>query len=241
MRTVTAILAFIGASVLNAWLQGLGLSAWILIPVGVASYLGVVLIAWWPRWRAACVAAWRAFWSPDSFSTWPSPLKPAALSAAERDARQKVVVLVRAHGERAFSQLAALIKNSISLLRKGYEDCEHTLADLLDRELEQHQATASRLTTAINAADKQQHSSEDIQRLFGEFYRSYQGATTRLNDIGHVLGSPPQSLDRYREWRDTDAEFLRQLNHTIAYDGMEVLRGEVQAVGWGESQRPQQL
>jgi hypothetical protein len=226
IKTITAA-ALAATSGYFAWAQHVPVA--FAIPAVILTGGGTFWL--WNQWLAR-----RLTHAPTSTSP-----RKASLSEADERARERVAVLVRANGERAFSQLAALVSLAISGLREGHEDCEHTLAVLLDRDLERHQATASRLTTAINASDKQQHSSEDIQRLFGEFYRAYQEATTRLNDIGHVLGSPPQSLHRYREWRDTDTEFLRQLNLTIAYDGLEVLRGEVQAVGWGETQRPQQL
>jgi len=56
-REILAVLALVGATVVNVWLSRLDwIPTWQLAVIWVGCYVAVVVIAWWSRWKAAYLA-----------------------------------------------------------------------------------------------------------------------------------------------------------------------------------------
>ncbi len=152
-----------------------------------------------------------------------------------REARDRLVVLFRAHAEPAFTEATNLLSSIAGQLERSGNEARSMVSALLMDAREPRQAYAHALRDALNDPSGAKPS-KDLQVQFSEFYKNYQWCSRWIYFAG-METSYPSTLHPYKAWRNADAEFLRELKRTIAHDGMGVLRASVQEIGWGESVR----
>jgi len=99
--------------------------------------------------------------------------------------------------------------------------------------IDEERAALANLGNALSGIE--QTTADDLQHRMGRYYRSYQSCRTWIAQGIELIGIINLRDDPiFQEWLRLDEDLLRELRRFAGPTRYDVLRAELDGVGWGE-------
>ncbi len=158
-------------------------------------------------------------------------------SRPDRRVRERLLVLFRAHGEPAYTEVSNLVATIARSMERSFEDSHNTVSALL---LDGKETRDARLQTLRDTLNNRRliPQSDTLQKQVGQFCEDYEWCVRWVNFAGR-LSRYPATLPAFPKWREADAAFLLAIKETVALDEMETLATTLGDGDYGKQMRQQ--